>query len=555
MEKNQHESFLERAERSFEFLKATNRYDDLMAKSTPVSKGDQGYCIPLSDLHLANPHGGDYFSPLLGRDPAVGERLVLESLRAYRPTEQAYILVNQFHEQQALISVRAAIHDGVDTLFIRQLVLAENADQDLVSNQVRALAISLDETLVADAVAFESAPRNAMQDFANACGFILKGQDWKFTYNEDRLGQDEILTAGPTISALETSYALDACRYGWNSEWAKYIKKFESSFASYIGTNHALTTSSCTGALHIALKALGIGPGDEVIVPEITWVATASAVVYVGAKPVFAEVEAGNWCMDPDKLERLITPRTKCIMPVHTYGHPCDMDRIMEIARKHHLYVVEDAAPAIGAEIRGRKAGSYGHFAAFSFQGAKMLVTGEGGMLVTSDPELYKKAYAIWDHGRTPGTFWINEVGYKYKMANIQAAIGLGQLERVEPQITAKRRIANWYHEELKDFDGVKLWRESEWARSIYWMSSLTLNPNYGVTRDEFFAELKKKKIDTRPAFPAISQYPMWPTESHSTAKFIGDWGVNLPSGVLLKEHQVRYVARSIRDVMMALKR
>jgi perosamine synthetase len=412
----------------------------------------------------------------------------------------------------------------------------------------------LEESLVTNKI-IADVPHDEFSAYWRELGFVEKDEGSIFVHDHSALGEKMILTAGPTISSRETSYALDACRYGWNSEWATYLKKFETSFAQYIGVKYALTTSSCTGALHLAFAALEIGPGDEVIVPEITWVATASAVEYVGATPVFAEVDQNNWCLDPEKLEELITPKTKCIVPVHTYGHPCDMDKIVAIAKKHNLFVVEDAAPAIGAECRGRKTGSYGHFAAFSFQGAKMLVTGEGGMLVCNDPQLYEKAYRLWDHGRTAGTFWINEIGFKYKMSNIQAAIGCGQLERCEQQIKAKRNIANWYIDEFGDFEGATFWRESDWARSIYWMSSLTINPEWGVSRDAFFTELKKYKIDTRPAFPAISQYPMWSKPPKPIAKKIGDFGVNLPSGVKLKEHEVRYVAQKIKEILLGLKK
>jgi perosamine synthetase len=269
-------------------------------------------------------------------------------------------------------------------------------------------------------------------------------------------GSEIILTAGPSISARETSYALDAARHGWNHQWNRYIARFENFFAGYLGVAHALTTSSCTGALHLALAGLGIGPGDEVIVPDLTWVATANAVLYVGATPVFADVDPDHWCLDPGSFESLITKRTRAVIPVDLYGHPAPMDRIVDIARKHNLFVVEDAAPSLGAECNGRKVGTFGDLAAFSFQGAKLTVTGEGGMLVTNDETLFKKVYAIWDQGRVPGTFWISQNGWKYKMSNIQAALGLGQVERVEEMIEAKRRIFGWYAEGLSGIPHIR---------------------------------------------------------------------------------------------------
>ena len=361
-----------------------------------------------------------------------------------------------------------------------------------------------------------------------------------------------ILTAGPSISARESSYALDAARTGWNRQWDGYIKRFEVAFANYVGTKYAISTSSCTGALHIALAALGIGPGDEVIVPDITWVATGNAVIYVGATPVFADIEFESWCLDPSSFEKLITERTKAVIPVHLYGHPARMDRIMEIAEKYKLYVIEDAAPAIGAEFCGQKTGTFGDFAAFSFQGAKLMVTGEGGMLVTKDKGLYTRAYEIWDQGRVPGTFWINKTGLKYKMSNIQAAIGLGQLERIDELIEAKRRIFSWYAEELKDVPYIGLNHEMSWARSIYWMTSVFVEEQARITRDELQEVLRRRNIDTRPVFPAISQYPIWPTgqQPKPTARLVGDRALNLPSGVCLKREQVDYICNCIGEIM-----
>ncbi|RYG65893.1 DegT/DnrJ/EryC1/StrS family aminotransferase, partial [bacterium] len=290
------------------------------------------------------------------------------------------------------------------------------------------------------------------------------------------VGETMILTAGPSISARETSYVADAARNGWNREWSGYITRFEREFAAYVGRKHAIATSSCTGSLHLSLLALGIGPGDEVVVPEITWVATANAVMYCGATPVFCDVDRETWCMDPVSLERCITPRTKAVIPVHLYGHPADMRGIMPIARAYGLRVVEDAAPSIGAECDGARTGTFGDFASFSFQGAKLLVTGEGGMLVTDDDELYERAKSIADQGRDPSrTFWIKELGWKYKMSNVQAALGLGQIERADELIEMKRRLFRWYEEDLAGVPGITLAREADYARSIYWMSSITV--------------------------------------------------------------------------------
>jgi perosamine synthetase len=363
-------------------------------------------------------------------------------------------------------------------------------------------------------------------------------------------GQEMVLTAGPSISAREVSYTLDAARGGWNHDWNKYLRRFEQAFADYVGVKHALATSSGTGALHLALLALGIGPGDEVIVPDLTWVATANTVAYTGATPVFADVEADSWCLDAHSLREKITPRTRAVMPVHLYGHPARMDAILGVAEEHKLRVIEDAAPSIGAEYQGRRTGSFGDFACFSFQGAKLVVTGEGGMLLTDDNALYERAAKLWDQGRVPGSFWIDELGWKYKMSNLQAALGLGQLERVGELVEAKRRVFRWYEEGLEAVPHIRFHREVGGARSIYWMTSILLEDSAPVGREELRARLRKRNIDTRPTFPAISRYPHWQRrqEPQPVAHFVGERGISLPSGVGLRREQVEYVCACLRE-------
>jgi len=369
---------------------------------------------------------------------------------------------------------------------------------------------------------------------------------------ESKQSQDQILTAGPSISNRELTYVADATIKGWNNHHSDYLNKFQSEFAEYVGAKYALATSSCTGALHLSLLALGIGPGDEVIVPEVTWVATASAVRYTGATPIFADIDPETWCIDPKSIEKKITPKTKAIMPVHLYGFGADMQTIKAIAESHQLKIVEDAAPAIGTLINGKPAGSFGDFGAYSFQGAKMLVTGEGGMLVTSDEYLFERARKIQDHGRKPGTFWIEELGYKYKMNNITAALGLAQLERSERQIEQKRRIADWYKEMIGNHPQLTMQVELPNTRSIHWMNSITLNENLPISRDEVMEKLKADGIDTRPVFPAISQYPFWDMkhEPGEVATKIGTQSINLPSGVKLSKKSIERVCNSITAII-----
>jgi perosamine synthetase len=375
----------------------------------------------------------------------------------------------------------------------------------------------------------------------------------KYAPSPKKIGESLILTAGPSISAKESIYAYDAATYGWNSQWSKYLTKFENDFASYVGVRYALATSSCTGALQIALLALDIGPGDEVIVPDQTWVATANAVRYVGATPIFADIEIDTWNLDVNSVEKLISAKTKAIIPVHMYGHPARMDSLQQLAALHGLHIVEDAAPAIGAEWKGKRCGSFGSFAAFSFQGAKLMVTGEGGMLVTNDEVLYKKAMKIWDQGRNPSrTFWIDEHGVKYKMSNVQAALGLAQLERVDELIQMKRRIFQWYKEGLEGLGGIYLNEEVEHAKSIYWMSSIRLDEGCKLSRDEMIKSLRAHNIDSRPVFPAISQYPIWNRDlsPQPVANRVGLQAINLPSGVCLSRNEIMYVCQTIKTLL-----
>lgn len=361
-----------------------------------------------------------------------------------------------------------------------------------------------------------------------------------------------ILTAGPSITPREITYVTDAVSRGWNHHHSDYLNQFERDFAEFVGAKHAMATSSCTGALHLALLSLGIGPGDEVLVPEITWVASASAIHYVGATPIFIDVDPKTWTIDPIQIEKKISSKTKAIIPVHLYGFAAAMNLIMEIANAHNIFVIEDAAPAIGTLSGDQSVGTFGDFGCYSFQGAKLLVTGEGGMLVSNNDELFAKARKIQDHGRKPGTFWIEEVGYKYKMNNVTAALGLAQLQRANNQIERKRRINAWYREGLADLDCLEFQEEAEDTKSICWMTSFSLDPTSGMSRDDLMGQLRQKGIDTRPVFPAISQYPIWRynPETQPIAKRIGDTAINLPSGVGLNRKSIQYIIESIRTLL-----
>jgi len=358
-----------------------------------------------------------------------------------------------------------------------------------------------------------------------------------------------ILTAGPSITEKEISYVTDAVTNGWNNNWNNYLLKFEKSLADYVGVKHSLSTSSATGALHLSMLACGIGPGDEVIVPEISWVASASAVAYVGATPVFCDVDPVSWCLDIESAARLLTPKTKAIVPVHIYGHPANMPAIMEFSRANNLLVIEDAAPSIGAEVDGKKTGSFGDAAAFSFQGAKILSTGEGGMFVTNNNELFQRVKSLNDHGRDPRQpFAAVEVGYKYKMSNLQAAMGLAQIERVEELVNRKREINRIYQELLAGCSGVSVTRELTGCKSIHWMTSVELLGYNYEKRQMFMNKLKDNLVDSRPVFSPLSSLPMFERRiDNPVSDRIGESSINLPSGHNLTLEQLEHVAEVIK--------
>lgn len=367
------------------------------------------------------------------------------------------------------------------------------------------------------------------------------------------MSQKKILTAGPSITEKEVEYVLDAVKNGWNENWDGYLRRFEQAFAQYNGARFAMSTSSCTGALFLSLLSLGVKPGDEVIVPEISWIATASAVRYCDATPVFVDVDPETWCMDPESARRAITPRTRVIVPVHLYGHPTDMEAIMRVAREKNLKVLEDAAPALGAEVNGQKVGSFGDAATFSFQGAKIMTTGEGGMLVTNDEAVHDRARTLNDHGRDKNrAFQINEIGYKFKLSNLQAALGLAQIERIEDLVAKKRLIFSWYKERLGGDARVRLNAERPWARSIFWMSSVVLQGRHAAHRDAVMAGLKERGIDTRPFFPPMSSFSMFERrgEQNPVAYRVAPAGINLPSGHNLTEQDIDRVSRALVEVL-----
>ena len=360
----------------------------------------------------------------------------------------------------------------------------------------------------------------------------------------------------PTITEKEIEYVTKAVRSGWISSIGEYINRFEEEYARFNNTRYALTVSNGTTALHLALLAIGIKSGDEVIVPDLTFIATANVVVHCGATPVFADIERDTWCISPEDIKRKITSKTRAIIPVHLYGHPADMDEIMRIAKEHNLYVIEDCAEAHGAEYKGKKIGSIGDIGAFSFYGNKIITTGEGGMLTTNNPDLYERAKFLKDHAMSKDKRYFHpEVGYNYRMTNIQAALGLAQLERVDEIIEKKRKIFEWYREGLKDMRGIILNPEKEWARSVFWMVCLVNERFDESSRDEFMKRLREKGVDTRPFFYPCSMMPMYKKDGfmNPVSYDIYKKGINLPSGYTLNKEDIELICREITTILKSI--
>jgi len=369
-----------------------------------------------------------------------------------------------------------------------------------------------------------------------------------------------IPVAGPWITQKEIDYVTDAVANAWYENANMYHERFEKAFAAYVGVKYAMALPSCTSAIHLSLLALGIGKGDEVVVPDCTWIASAAPINYVGATPVFADIDPETWCISAESLEDCISPRTRAVIPVDLYGSVPDMDSIRHVARKHNIAIIEDAAEAIGSEYKGKCAGSFGEASVFSFHGSKTLTTGEGGMLLTDREDLYQRAAVLRDHGRQPGSvmFWNSEVAYKYKMSSMQAALGLAQLERIEELLERKRQQFEWYKEELATMDGITLNAEPASTRNAFWMVTIVLDPKFGLNKTQLMESLSQHGIDTRPFFHPLSSLPAYEDskwahvarERNAIAYRISPYAINLPSSLMLTKTQIKYVCDTLKEVL-----
>jgi perosamine synthetase len=362
----------------------------------------------------------------------------------------------------------------------------------------------------------------------------------------------------PSITDLEIRYATDAATNGWGEKCYEYIHRFEEMFRQHLGVKHAIATSSCTGALHMGMAALGIGPGDEVIMADTNWIATAAPIVHLGAKPVFVDILPDSWCIDPALAEAAITPKTKAIIAVHLYGNLCEMNALLDIGKRHGIPIIEDAAEAIGSVYHGERAGSMGMFGAFSFHGTKTITTGEGGMFVTNDDTLYEHVLTLSNHGRSRNQskqFWPDMVGFKYKMSNIQAAIGCAQMERISGLIARKREILAIYKDETKKLLSVSMNPELEGVTNGAWMPTVVFDEECGVTRELVQERFRRDNIDARVFFWPLSSLPLFTTIPENTNAFsISKRAINLPSYFdLTCDDQIRIINK-IKEVFTECK-
>jgi len=364
----------------------------------------------------------------------------------------------------------------------------------------------------------------------------------------------------PWLPGKEKQYVNDAIDTNWISSSGKYIEKFEEGFAKFCDCEYGVCCSNGLAALHLACVAIGLKKGDEVIVPTFTMAASVNAVIFTGAIPVLIDCDKETYCMDVDQLESKITPRTKAIMPVHIYGHPCDMDPIMKLARKYNLYVIEDAAEAHGSEYNGKKCGSIGDIGCFSFYANKILTTGEGGMCVTKNKEFADKMKKLRNHAFDVPRFIHNEVGFNYRLTNLQAAIGLAQTENAEMLVNARRGVGLKYNELLKEVKGLILPLEKPYAKNVYWMYGVVLDKSVKLTKEDIMQKLKERGIETRSFFIPMHRQPAYINRTVENAPdcsgsfpvvdFIGERGFYLPSSSDLTDEEIKFVVDSLKDIL-----
>jgi perosamine synthetase len=364
--------------------------------------------------------------------------------------------------------------------------------------------------------------------------------------------------AGPWITELEIKTVEDAMRNGWYENPYWYCEELQRDFAAYHNRQHALMTPNCTSAIHLLLAALGIEAGDEVIVPECTWIATAAPISQLRAIPIFCDIQWDSWCLDPQSVERSITARTKAIIAVDLYGNMPQMDQLQEIADKHGVPLIEDAAEAVGSTLQGKKAGEFGIASVFSFHRTKTITTGEGGMLLLNDHRLLERCTILRDHGRHPGsaTYLNEEVAYKYMPFNVQAAMGYAQFQRIDELVAKKQWILHSYKEKLADVPDIEFNIEPADVDNGAWITAMVPGASYGLDKHELMEQLAKVGVPSRPFFYPLSSLPAYLCaqeiyrEKNPVAYDISSRGINLPGAMNLTEEQIDFVCDGVRKVL-----
>jgi perosamine synthetase len=367
-----------------------------------------------------------------------------------------------------------------------------------------------------------------------------------------------IYMAGPSITEHEVAVVEDAMRNGWYEKPYYYVETFQKEFAAYHDRKFGLMTPNCTTAIHLLLTALGVGAGDEVIVPECTWIASAAPVTYLGAKTIFCDIDPVNWCLDPESLERSITPKTKAIIAVDLFGNMPLLDEIQAIADRHGIFLIEDSAEALGSSYKGTRAGKFGIGSVFSFHRTKTLVTGEGGMLLLDDEKLFQRCSILRDHGRRPGgpMYYNYEVTYKYMPFNLQAALGYAQFQRLDELVQMKRAIWQKYQERLADVDDLEFNAEPPGVFNSVWITALVFGKSHRMTKLDAIEKLQQIGIPARPFFYPLSCLPAYPDceqiyrPRNPRSYDISDRGINLPGALNLTDDQIDAVCDGIKQIL-----